>query len=414
MFRSFYDVLQVDQNATLDEIKLAFKRRALQVHPDKGGSKEAFHLVYQALETLTDPEARKSYDHRLSSKSTSFPSGVRRQKRAKTTAHSQAETTRKSGSSRFESGCYAKYSAWSRSKQTQFMRRIHDLLKKLPRDFRNEVITQNFSQKQRLALEKWMVDTSSLTPVDQNQDRQSKHVASDAPREAREETGEVTTVAAKVSRRKPRERRRKSFDRTSCSSFSTRRVCGSIRKNRSTGQGGSYVAVLRFDAVHIEMWTAKCDLSTALEYLLLLTPVKQKMLDVGCGPAVDAWEDRLQAALVSSAREQGKQYSDFGVRFCLVYSFRFFIGSQEFRSPTVRSVQELGQFRRCLEQFRETKNRGRGSIYWCHSPTELKEMWERFLKAVAETWQACGIDSSSFLAQSPLHLHGMVFGYVPK
>ena len=50
--KSFYDALEVDQSATLEEIKLAFKRRALQVHPDKGGSKEAFHLVYEALETL--------------------------------------------------------------------------------------------------------------------------------------------------------------------------------------------------------------------------------------------------------------------------------------------------------------------------------------------------------------------------
>lgn len=43
---SLYEILQVPQHATLDEIKLAFKRRALQVHPDKGGSKDAFHKVY--------------------------------------------------------------------------------------------------------------------------------------------------------------------------------------------------------------------------------------------------------------------------------------------------------------------------------------------------------------------------------
>ena len=55
MSSSYYDVLRVDRNATVDEIKLAFKKRALLVHPDKGGSKEAFHLVYQALEILTDP-----------------------------------------------------------------------------------------------------------------------------------------------------------------------------------------------------------------------------------------------------------------------------------------------------------------------------------------------------------------------
>ena len=40
MVQNFYEVLQVDRNATLDEIKQAFKRRALQVHPDKGGTSE--------------------------------------------------------------------------------------------------------------------------------------------------------------------------------------------------------------------------------------------------------------------------------------------------------------------------------------------------------------------------------------
>ena len=62
---SLYEILQVPQHATLDEIKFAFKRRALQVHPDKGGSKDASHKVYQALEILSDPEARKKYDQRL-------------------------------------------------------------------------------------------------------------------------------------------------------------------------------------------------------------------------------------------------------------------------------------------------------------------------------------------------------------
>lgn len=65
IYESLYAVLQVDQTATLNEIKVAFKRQALQVHPDKGGSKEAFHLVYQALETLADPAARKKYDRTL-------------------------------------------------------------------------------------------------------------------------------------------------------------------------------------------------------------------------------------------------------------------------------------------------------------------------------------------------------------
>ena len=86
---SLYDVLRINQNATLDEIKLAFKRRALQVHPDKGGSKEQFHLVYQALETLGDPAARKKYDHGLATK-TGISTGSRQKKRKRSeqNAHS--------------------------------------------------------------------------------------------------------------------------------------------------------------------------------------------------------------------------------------------------------------------------------------------------------------------------------------
>ena len=37
---SLYDVLQAKEDATVDEIKAAFKRRALEVHPDNGGSKD--------------------------------------------------------------------------------------------------------------------------------------------------------------------------------------------------------------------------------------------------------------------------------------------------------------------------------------------------------------------------------------
>ena len=93
---SLYDVLLVDQNATLDEIKLAFKKRALQVHPDKGGSKEEFHLVYQALETLGDPAARQKYDQSLATTKTgSAPHAPHPQsrKRKREEKHAQQATS---------------------------------------------------------------------------------------------------------------------------------------------------------------------------------------------------------------------------------------------------------------------------------------------------------------------------------
>ena len=412
MVRSFYDVLLVDRNATLDEIKLAFKRQALQVHPDKGGSKEAFHLVYQALETLSDPETRKRYDQRLHLKST-IPQQSTRSNRnhKKQSAHSRCHrpSAPQKGSGPKFGAQDAPFAAASCSKQ-KWMRKIHELLKKLPRDVRNEVIMKDFSQKQRLSLEKWMVDSfPHKDPKQSANSNAAEHDVPDATMYHSVPGGTCSALAIVPTSWKfsSRMSRRECCKRKACSADATRKVCGCIRKNRSTGQGGSYVAVIRFDSVHIEMWTAKCDLPTALEYLLLLTSVKHKMLDGR--ETGDTWEQRLQAALVSSATEQGKKYADLGVRFCLVYSFRFFIGT-EFRSPTVRSVQELGRFRRCLDPFRRSLQKsigGRGSIYWCYSPSQLLEAWEDFQRAVTDTWEASGLDSSSirFFAFSHVFLY---------
>ena len=149
---SFYDVLQVAENAALDEIKLAFKRRALEVHPDKGGSKEAFHLAYQALETLSDPESRKKYDRRLA-----CSRGAAKRQAARPSffvpTSSKQRTKRKDGKSRAKTNC-----SLPESLQQQFLVKIHCLLKQLPREDRNEVLRSKFSQNQRLILEKWMAD----------------------------------------------------------------------------------------------------------------------------------------------------------------------------------------------------------------------------------------------------------------
>ena len=62
----YYDLLGIDRSANTEVIKKAYRKLALQYHPDRNnGSKEAeerFKEVTQAYEVLRDPEKRGVYD----------------------------------------------------------------------------------------------------------------------------------------------------------------------------------------------------------------------------------------------------------------------------------------------------------------------------------------------------------------
>src|SRR5581483_5529379 len=63
--RDYYEVLGVERNATSDEVRRAYRKLALQFHPDRNpeaGAAERFKEVTEAYEVLSDPERRAQYD----------------------------------------------------------------------------------------------------------------------------------------------------------------------------------------------------------------------------------------------------------------------------------------------------------------------------------------------------------------
>ena len=64
--RDYYEVLGVAKNATAEEIKKAYRKKAIQYHPDKNpGKKEAeekFKEAAEAYEVLSDADKRARYD----------------------------------------------------------------------------------------------------------------------------------------------------------------------------------------------------------------------------------------------------------------------------------------------------------------------------------------------------------------
>lgn len=61
--RDYYEVLGVGKDASADEIKKAFRKAAVQHHPDKeGGDETKFKEINEAYEVLKDQQKRQRYD----------------------------------------------------------------------------------------------------------------------------------------------------------------------------------------------------------------------------------------------------------------------------------------------------------------------------------------------------------------
>jgi len=58
----YYELLGVAKTATMDEIKKAYRKKAIKMHPDKGGDQAEFQKLQQAYDVLFDKDKREVYD----------------------------------------------------------------------------------------------------------------------------------------------------------------------------------------------------------------------------------------------------------------------------------------------------------------------------------------------------------------
>ena len=63
---AYYSLLEIERTASADEIKKAYRRKAMEVHPDRHGgdkNKEAeFKKLNEAYSTLSDEQKKAHYD----------------------------------------------------------------------------------------------------------------------------------------------------------------------------------------------------------------------------------------------------------------------------------------------------------------------------------------------------------------
>ena len=60
---NYYEILGIEKNASQQDIKRAYRKLAMQHHPDRGGDEEYFQQIQTAYDVLGDPEKKSQYDN---------------------------------------------------------------------------------------------------------------------------------------------------------------------------------------------------------------------------------------------------------------------------------------------------------------------------------------------------------------
>ena len=254
-----------------------------------GGSKEAFHLVYQAFETLADPEARKRYDDqrpiKLLPKQKAKPKKAQAKRAQPSEQKERAEATPKPEHTSQTSGTSKQSAGASKVlSHDKLLTKLYELLKRLPRELRNDIIQKEFSQKQRVLFEKWIVNQREAETQRETEQAASMKMlssSSSAPAQSQDAVHALIRSPGSwsdgptVTAPKPHELGQSLIPAAPKRVRKAKRKHDSDMRGICRSHGSTYRAKVCIASLLI--YTREGDLPTAIEFLVILTSLKQRL-----------------------------------------------------------------------------------------------------------------------------------------
>lgn len=335
-----YEVLGAGPQASLCELRAAFKRRALELHPDKGGSKEGFQRALHAFEVLSDDVSRAQYDTDLRRRRAAKRVLASRKKEAPRkkaglasrnsmpaemdpasppTGGARVRRRRDAGPPRKPpvSPSRAEQKAKIRQLEDRLMCKVFTLLQKVSAPHRRVLLQRSFSQAQRLALEAWALARGSAPAAAAGPGElqlqggapallpQSLCDASSSP--AALNNFEADTLEADPSVHSEVKAPRH---------VSVRGIAAFLRRGRVF-----YQASLCIQSFHMTVRRVP-ELDRALDVLLLLMSVRNR---VGSAEDADTFAQRIRSAVPEVLAEHGVTAEEIGLRFQVMICMRFWV-----------------------------------------------------------------------------------------
>eukprot|EP00746_Dinoflagellata_sp_MGD_P040039 gnl/MRDRNA2_/MRDRNA2_19663_c0_seq1.p1 gnl/MRDRNA2_/MRDRNA2_19663_c0~~gnl/MRDRNA2_/MRDRNA2_19663_c0_seq1.p1 ORF type:complete len:587 (-),score=89.08 gnl/MRDRNA2_/MRDRNA2_19663_c0_seq1:7-1767(-) len=433
--QSFYKILNVESSVTKEELRVAFRHRALEVHPDKGGTKAAFQQVLAAFEALVDPAARAKHDLDLQNSTLGRKSIQKRHRcdglfsQCKRARHLVTQTPTPFSRHRASSKAVAapvpklfepnKHWRWPsvntprlfepkmRCQQKDPLQQIYLLLQQLPPERRRMVLKHSFSEVQRQALEKWMLEhrarggtirpylgkehsmskmqLEALTP-DRRLKRQAVahpqhadgHRRHSDPSEILSLSCEDDQVNAITSPIKIKEGIQKCKQTSNRCQAKIRGITTEIKHGQPR-----YGAVVTWGMLVFLTRRVK-SLKLAIDFLLVLTDIKQHLMNAVTRGGIDAdcLGLSLRKAIQTVQQDHGLDSDrDLDLHFVVCVPTRRWIGTN-LQTPGFRSIdieQGLRTWRR-LQDARGQIRPGRHNYHAC-SPEKLQATWSQVRNA---------------------------------